>query len=69
MVPVLQLGAFEIPQVPGVVGTELVKYESSLGVELDGMVGSRLLAAFRVTLTDGGAHVVARRCPNAAAAR
>jgi hypothetical protein len=54
VVPMLQLGAFEIPQVPGVEGGELAKYESSLGIELDGMVGSRLLAAFRVTLTDDG---------------
>jgi hypothetical protein len=54
IVPNLQLGAFDIPQVPGVHGTELGKFESSLGVDLDGVVGARLLAAFRVTLADGG---------------
>jgi len=54
VVPTLQLGAFEIPQVPGVYGKELGKFEQGLGVNLDGVVGSRLLAAFRATLTDGG---------------
>lgn len=54
VVPTLQLGAFEIPQIPSVYGKELGKFESGLGVDLDGVVGSRLLAAFRVTLTDGG---------------
>jgi hypothetical protein len=54
VVPTLQLGAFEIPQVPGVHGKELSRFESGLGVDLDGVLGSRLLAAFRVTLTDGG---------------
>jgi hypothetical protein len=54
VVPMLQLGAFEIPQVPGVHGKELSRFEAGLGVDLDGVVGSRLLAAFRVTLTDGG---------------
>jgi hypothetical protein len=54
VVPTLQLGAFEIPQIPGVHGKELSRFESGLGVDLDGVLGSRLLAAFRVTLTDGG---------------
>jgi hypothetical protein len=54
VVPKLSLGAFEIPQVPAVSGIELTKFESNLGVDLDGIVGSRLLAAFRVTLVDGG---------------
>jgi hypothetical protein len=54
IVPTLQLGAFEIPQIPGVHGKELSRFEAGLGVDLDGVLGSRLLAAFRVTLTDGG---------------
>jgi hypothetical protein len=47
-------GAFEIPDVPGVHGVNFTELETNLGVDLDGMVGSRLLAAFRLTLTDQG---------------
>jgi hypothetical protein len=54
IVPNLQLGAFDIPQIPGVEGKDLARFENTLGVNLDGVVGSRLLAAFRVTLVDGG---------------
>jgi hypothetical protein len=54
-VPLLKLGAFELPSVPGLVGDEPVKErEEGLGIELDGLVGSGLLANFRVTLADGG---------------
>lgn len=51
---VLRLGAFEVPQVPGVYGAPVAQLEKGLDVELDGLVGSGLLAAFRVTLVDGG---------------
>jgi hypothetical protein len=54
VVPKLALGAFELPEVPAVSGIELTKFESNLGIDLDGIVGSRMLAAFRVTLVDGG---------------
>jgi hypothetical protein len=54
-VPVLKLGAYELPNVPGLSGDDTVKErEQSLGIELDGIVGSGLLANFRVTLADGG---------------
>lgn len=54
-VPLLRLGAFDVPSVPGLAGNEPVKErEDSLGVELDGLVGSGLFASFRVTLVDGG---------------
>ena len=54
-VPLLKLGAFELPSVPGLSGDEPVKErEQGLGIELDGLVGSGLLANFRVTLADGG---------------
>jgi hypothetical protein len=54
-VPLLKLGAFELPSVPGLSGDEPVKErEDGLGIELDGLVGSGLLANFRVTLADGG---------------
>jgi len=54
-VPLLKLGAFELPSVPALSGDEPVKErEQGLGIELDGLVGSGLLANFRVTLADGG---------------
>jgi hypothetical protein len=54
-VPLLKLGAFDLPNVPALSGDEPVKErEDGLGIELDGLVGSGLLANFRVTLADGG---------------
>jgi hypothetical protein len=53
-VPLLRLGAFDIPQVPGVYGTPIAEVEKGVEVDIDGVVGSGLLAYFRVTLTDGG---------------
>jgi hypothetical protein len=54
-VPLLKLGAYDLPSVPGLSGDQPVKErEDGLGVELDGLVGSGLLANFRVTLADGG---------------
>jgi len=54
VLPVLRLGAFSVPQVPGVFGAPVGELEKGLDVELDGLVGSGLLATFRVTLVDGG---------------
>jgi hypothetical protein len=55
IVPLLRLGAFDVPGVPGLAGNEPVKErEAGLGIELDGLVGSGLFASFRVTLVDGG---------------
>jgi hypothetical protein len=52
--PRMTLGAFDVPRVPGVYGAPLDEFEKGLDVNLDGMVGSGLLAAFRMTLADGG---------------
>ncbi len=54
MVSLMRIGAFEVPQVPGVSGASTADLEKNLGVDLDGFVGAGLLAAFRVTLVDGG---------------
>jgi hypothetical protein len=55
VIPSLRLGAFDVPRVPGLEGEGAVKErEQGLGIELDGLVGSGLLATFRVTLIDGG---------------
>jgi hypothetical protein len=54
-VPLLKLGAYDLPSVPGLSGDEPVKErEEGLGIELDGLVGSGLLANFLVTLADAG---------------
>ena len=55
VVPSLRLGAYDVPHIPGLEGEVAVKErEQGLGIELDGLVGSGLLATFRVTLIDGG---------------
>jgi hypothetical protein len=52
--PMLRLGAFEVPGVPGVFGAPVREMEQGLDMDLDGLLGSGLLAAFRVTLVDRG---------------
>jgi hypothetical protein len=55
VVPLLRLGAFDVPHVPGLEGDTAVKErEKGLGVDIDGLLGSGLLATFRITLFDGG---------------
>jgi hypothetical protein len=55
IVPLLRLGAYDVPKVPGLQGESAVKErEEGLGISLDGLIGSGLLASFRVTLVDGG---------------
>jgi hypothetical protein len=54
LLPRMVLGAFDVPKVPGVYGAPLEEFEKGLDVDLDGLVGAGLLAAFRVTLADGG---------------
>ncbi len=54
IVPLVRLGAFDIPQVPAVYGTPIAEVEKGVEVDIDGIIGSGLLAYFRVTLTDGG---------------
>lgn len=49
--PYLQVGAFQFPEVTAVY---LEDEQADLEIELDGQVGSGLLAPFRVTLFDGG---------------
>jgi hypothetical protein len=55
VLPSLRLGAFDVPHVPGLEGDSAVKErEQGLGVDIDGLLGSGLLATFRITLFDGG---------------
>lgn len=48
------LGGLVIPEVPGVYGVPFTEVETKLGVDLDGVLGSAMLAGYRVTLVDGG---------------
>jgi len=58
VLPNLRLGAFDVPHVPGLEGDGAVKErEQGLGVDIDGLLGSGLLATFRVTLFDGGRSI------------
>ena len=55
VLPSLRLGGFDVPHVPGLAGDGAVKERGEgLGVTLDGLLGSGLLATFRMTLIDGG---------------
>jgi hypothetical protein len=53
-VPILRLGAFEIPDVPAVAGTPIAEIEKGVQMDLDGVLGASLLGAFRITLGDEG---------------
>lgn len=66
--PLLRLGAFEVPGVPGVLGGPVQEMEKGLDIELDGLLGSGLLAAFRVTLVDRGKTMWLEDMPHEAAA-
>jgi hypothetical protein len=50
----IKLGAFGVPSVPAVSGVDFAELEQTLGIELDGLLGSGLLSNFRVTLAEGG---------------
>ncbi len=54
MVPMIRLGAFDIPQVAAVLSGEIEGLEQVLGLNVDGVIGSGLLGGFRVTLGDSG---------------
>ncbi len=54
MVPMLRLGAFEVAQVPGVLGAPIATIEKEVGVDLDGAAGSGLFSTFRMTFADQG---------------
>lgn len=54
IVPLLKVGAFDVPKVPGVFGTPFAEIEKELSLDLDGAMGCGMLAAFRVTFADQG---------------
>lgn len=58
LVPMVRLGAFDVPNVPGIFGAsssdKIAEIERGLEIDLDGLLGSPLIAELRMTLTDGG---------------
>lgn len=58
LVPLVRLGSYDVPNVPAVFGAspgdKLAEIERGLEVDLDGLLGSPVLAELRVTFTDGG---------------
>jgi hypothetical protein len=53
-VPLLRLGAFDIPRVNGLFGVPLTDLEKVMNVDLDGVAGSGLLFPYRCSFADGG---------------
>ncbi|MDI3283176.1 hypothetical protein [Polyangium sp. 15x6] len=54
VVPMVRLGAFDVPKVPGVFGTPVEQIERQISLDIDGVLGTGLLAPFRVTFGDQG---------------
>jgi len=52
--PMLRLGAYDVPKVPGVYGAPIAELEGMLAQDIDGVIGNGLLAHFRITFGDGG---------------
>jgi len=54
VLPLLRLGSFEIPKVPGVIGAPIAGLEEEMGIDLDGIAGSALFSIYRLTFADRG---------------
>jgi hypothetical protein len=54
VLPLLRLGAFDVPRVQGVYGIPLTDFEKLMAIDLDGLMGAGLLYLFRCTFSDGG---------------
>lgn len=54
VVPLLKLGAFDLRRIPGVLGAPVAEIEKGLKFDVDGIIGSPILANYRITLADGG---------------
>jgi hypothetical protein len=52
--PHFLLGAYDLPDVPGVHGLPLGDLEQGGGIRLDGVIGAGLVASFRVSLVEEG---------------
>ena len=56
-IPYMRVGAFELPQIPGVQGMDLRDIKSRIDIDFGGVVGAGLLSAFRVTFGDQGRFI------------
>jgi tetratricopeptide (TPR) repeat protein len=54
MLPLVRLGAFDIPRVGAVYGVSITDLEKATAVDLDGVIGAGLLYPYRCTFADGG---------------
>ena len=54
VVPAIRIGSFDVPRVGAVLSSEVDGLEKGLGMNLDGIVGSGLLAGFRITFAENG---------------
>ncbi|MEP7124605.1 MAG: hypothetical protein ABJE95_26995 [Byssovorax sp.] len=54
IVPLLRLGAFDVPRQLGISGVPIADLEKAMGVDLDGVMGAGLLYQFRCTFGDDG---------------
>jgi len=54
LVPSVKLGAFDLKRVPAVSGAGVDTLEQGLQLDIDGILGAPVLAAYRITLSDGG---------------
>jgi len=66
-IPLLQFGAFKLPQIPAVFGPPIDRVERELSIDIDGVVGAGLLSNFRLTLSDRGRVLWVEQTPDLAA--
>ncbi len=54
VVPMLRLGAFDLPHLPGVFGPAIADADKDMKFDIDGLIGTPILANYRITFSDGG---------------
>ncbi|MBK9262880.1 MAG: hypothetical protein IPM54_24135 [Polyangiaceae bacterium] len=54
VVSLVRIGAFDVPRVEGVFGTPIEQVEKQISLDIDGIMGTGLLAPFRITFGDQG---------------
>jgi hypothetical protein len=54
VLPLIRVGAFDLPKVPAYYGAPIQEVENTLGINLSGFAGAELVEAFRVTIAERG---------------
>jgi len=54
VVSLVRIGAFDVPRVEGVFGIPIEQVEKQIALDIDGIMGTGLLAPFRITFGDQG---------------